>query len=278
MLGEGVAHMALVPTGVVGDRAFALLDRSDGHIASAKHPRKWGRLLQLRARYTDDPGLEPERVQLVVEFPDGTSIAGDAPRLDGELQRFTGRDVTLVAGGGGSATVEALWPDIDGLARRGLIEDLSGGRTDGGEALSAIPVGSPAGAYVDLAPVHLLTTSSLGQLIDLDPRATFDLRRYRPNIILEIPRSGFVENDWRARAVTLDRGVTLRVTIPRVRCVLTTLAHGELPADRDTLRAIARSNRLDVPEFGGSWACLGVYADVTAAGEVRVGDEVVISH
>jgi len=56
-----------------------------------------------------------------------------------------------------------------------------------------------------------------------------------------------------------------------MRCVMTTLAQGDLPADADTLRTIAGHNRVEIPELG-TWACAGVYADVTTAGELAVGE------
>ena len=59
-----------------------------------------------------------------------------------------------------------------------------------------------------------------------------------------------------------------------MRCVMTTLAQSELPADADTLRTIAKHNRIDIPQIGGTSACAGVYADVVAPGRVAVGDPV----
>ena len=58
-----------------------------------------------------------------------------------------------------------------------------------------------------------------------------------------------------------------------MRCVMPTLAQEELPQDRDTLRAIAAHNRIDIPGWG-TWACAGAYADVTGAGQVRIGDDI----
>ena len=57
---------------------------------------------------------------------------------------------------------------------------------------------------------------------------------------------------------------------------MTTLAQGDLPDDAETLRAIAKHNRLEIPGMG-VWACAGVYADVTAGGSVGVGDAYVVS-
>src|SRR4051812_20871243 len=44
MLGESLDVAELTELGVTGDRAWAVLDRSDGRVATGKHPRKWSRL------------------------------------------------------------------------------------------------------------------------------------------------------------------------------------------------------------------------------------------
>lgn len=42
MLGEALASADVGDHGVVGDRAYALLDRADGKVATAKNPRHDG--------------------------------------------------------------------------------------------------------------------------------------------------------------------------------------------------------------------------------------------
>lgn len=274
MWGEDLEEITVGPDGVVGDRVFAVVDRADGRVASAKHPRKWGRLLELRAAYTDMPGTAPERGVLGIEFPDGRTLAGDSPRLEGELERFVGRPVALASGAVAKCTSEAVWLDIDGAAPQAVIDSLSVGLTDDGGTLSEIPIGSAAGSFVDAAAVHVLTTSTLRALAALAPDSAFDRRRYRPNIVVDLPADGFAENDWVGRNLRLGASLALDVTVPTVRCVMTTLAQGNLPEDRNTLRTLARANRLDVPAFGGRWACAGVYANVAQAGTVRHGDAV----
>lgn len=102
------------------------------------------------------------------------------------------------------------------------------------------------------------------------------MRRYRPNVVLDGDDSGFTENGWPGRGITLGDGPELKVSIIVMRCVMTTLAQSDLPADVDTLRTIAKHNRLEIPGMG-VWACAGVYADVTAGGSVSVGDAYVVS-
>lgn len=65
-----------------------------------------------------------------------------------------------------------------------------------------------------------------------------------------------------------------RVSFTVPRCVMTTLAQGDLPADREVLRTIAATNSVDVLQTGTLYPCAGVYADVLAEGEIRRGDAV----
>lgn len=100
---------------------------------------------------------------------------------------------------------------------------------------------------VDDAPVHIVTTASLARL-------RVDERRFRPNIVLEAKG----EDGWLGRTLGVGE-VKLLVTHPTGRCVMTTLAQADLPADPKVLRA------LDQGVFG-------VYARVVRPGRVAVGD------
>jgi uncharacterized protein len=94
------------------------------------------------------------------------------------------------------------------------------------------------------------------------------------NVIVDTHAAGFVENHWVDR--TLEIGaVRLRVTMPDPRCVMTTLAQGDLPKDIDILRTLVRHNTVPVGSFG-KLPCAGVYATITAGGIVRCGDQVIL--
>jgi MOSC domain-containing protein len=60
-----------------------------------------------------------------------------------------------------------------------------------------------------------------------------------------------------------------------MRCIMTTLAQGDLPRDSGVLRTVARHNRVEIPGLG-TWSCVGAYATVTTPGRVQLGDEVVV--
>jgi len=268
MLGEQLESVQVTDRGLIGDRAWAVVDRADGKIATGKHPRKWGRLVELAATYVDGPGSP-----VAIGFPDGSTVRSDGP-IDAALSAHLERDVTLVNRAEEGQVIEEVWPQIDGLAPPDVVEAISGGRRDGGDPVSDIPAASmaPAGTFFDLTTLAVLTTATLRRLTELAPEANFDVRRYRPNVLVEVDGVGFVENDWVGATLGLGASSRARVDLPTMRCVMTTLARDGLARDRGSLQAIARHNRLEV--LGGGWACAGVYASITEPGRLSIGDPV----
>jgi uncharacterized protein YcbX len=268
MLGERLDAVEVTDRGLAGDRAWAVVDRSDGLIATGKHPRKWSKLVELAAAYTDGPGSPVE-----VTFPDGGSTRSDAD-IDAALSRFLGREVAMVNQAEEGQAIEEVWPRIDGLAPPEVVESMSEGRLDQGEPVSDIPVASmaPPGTFFDLTTLSVMTTATLRRLTELEPDVDFDVQRYRPNVLVEVPGAWFAENEWSGSMLALGPATQARVDIPTMRCVMTTLARGDIARDRRSLQTIARHNRLEI--FGGRWACAGVYATVTEPGTVTVGDPV----
>ena len=60
MMGEELNAAEVTKRGILGDRAYALIDSSDGKVASAKNPRKWPRLFDFRAALADAPKTRRE--------------------------------------------------------------------------------------------------------------------------------------------------------------------------------------------------------------------------
>ena len=127
----------------------------------------------------------------------------------------------------------------------------------------------PAGTFFDLAVVHLLTTATIERLLALYPEGRFEVRRFRPNIVVATApdQHGFVENDWVGRTLAIGDEVRLRVTGPCPRCVMITLPQGDLPKDAGILRTAAQNNQANV----------GVYAEVVKSGTLRRGDHVTLA-
>ncbi len=126
----------------------------------------------------------------------------------------------------------------------------------------------PAGTFFDLAVIHLLTTATVDRLRELYPQGRFEVRRFRPNIVVE-PASDekdFVENGWIGHTIAIGDQVRMKITEPCPRCVMTTLPQGDLPKDPGILRTAAQHNDVHV----------GVYASVLVGGSIRRGDEVTL--
>jgi len=268
MLGETLDEAVLGPAGIEGDRAFGVIDAEDGKVASAKRPRKWSSLLAFRAR-TLAPGL------IEITLPDATTVRSDDPAVDEVLSARLGRAVRLASVAPAGGVFEEVWPDIEGLAPEEIITATNTGTEADGERISqfGLAMAAPAGTFFDVAPLHLMTTATLARLSQLNPAARFDVRRYRPNLLIEADgEPAFPENDWAGRLLVGSAGVGIKISMPTMRCVMTTLAQEELPEDRGTLRTVAAHNRIEVPGLG-IWACAGAYAEVVGEGRLADGQE-----
>ena len=280
MQGESVDAFEVSERGVVGDRAWALIDVADGKVVSAKNPRKWKQVLELSAAFVDEPSASSPTPPVAVTLPDGTSVRSDVTGDDASavLSRFLGRDVELSSVVPSAPKFEETWPaEVEGLGPEDLIV-ASRVEMDGPDSVSSLDLAmAAAGTFFDLARLHLLTTSTLAALSAAHPGGDFDVRRYRPNVLVsETDGDGFIENDWVGRSVSLgSSGTVMQVSFPTMRCVMTTMAQPGLSRDVSLLQTIARTNRQTI--FGGEWACAGVYGDVAGTGVVRVGDDVTVS-
>jgi uncharacterized protein YcbX len=257
MMGEELNATDVTERGLVGDRRFAVVDEATGKIAGAKNPRKWGNFFDFRAAYVEPPRSASSLPAVRMTLPDGTTVTSDQADLKQVLTRALGRDVVFAEaranGESSSATAEEYWPDMGGLDHRDTVTDWE----------------LPAGTFFDLAVVHLLTTATIERLRTLYPDGRFEVRRFRPNIVVETDpdAEGFVENEWIGRTIAIGDDVRLQVTGACPRCVMTTLPQGDLPRDAGILRTAADHNQANV----------GAYADVTAGGTVRRGDPVMLA-
>jgi uncharacterized protein YcbX len=263
MQGEELNRVEIGPRGLLGDRAYALIDGSDGKIGSAKNPRKWPRMFDFRAALVDTPQHDMEVPAARITLPDGTLVMSDQSDLNQILSQALARQVTLeaaaranqgvVAGSpvaGWTPKAEEYWPDMEGLDYRDTVTDFD----------------LPTGTFFDCATVHVLTTATLDRLRELYPQGRFELRRFRPNVVVELADDvkDFVENGWVGLTLVLGNAVRLRITGPCPRCVMTTLPQSDLPKDPGILRTAAQHNQVNV----------GVYASVVQGGVVRRGDAI----
>lgn len=253
MQGEELNSAWLTRRGLLGDRAYALVSSEDGKVVSAKNPRRWPRMLDYRAGYLEPPCPDQEFGAVRITLPDGANVTSNRFDVDEVLSGALGHPVTLRSAAPDQLQLEEYWPDMEELNHRDTVTD---------EAL-------PAGTFFDLAPVHLLSTATLGALQRAHPQGRFEVRRFRPNLVIRLddPEPAFVENGWIDRVLAIGDEVRLRITGPCPRCVMTTLPQSDLPADLEILRTAARQNKAHV----------GVYASVVQGGLIRRGDAVRIA-
>jgi uncharacterized protein YcbX len=266
MLGEELRRAPVAERGVDGDRAYALVDDETGKVISVKRPKRWGRMFELTA--STAAGV------VHVSFPDGSASAIDDPALPRQLSEFFGRSVSVASTPPGTGYEEVWAGDLKDGAPPYLgmeSEVVEGEETiDGGAFMVA------NGNFFDFGALHVVSTASTKQLSEYAPGRRFDPRRFRPNIVVDTPDTGFVETGWQGRTLNIgDVQLTVGITVPR--CVMTTLPQGDLPADRDILRTISKHNAVDILSSGTPYPCLGVYADVSGPGEIVVGDPVTIA-
>jgi uncharacterized protein YcbX len=255
MMGEELNASEVTERGLVGDRQFALRDRETGKVVGAKNPQKWGNFFGFRAAFVEPPQSGSTMPAVRITLPDGTTATSGEDDLEQTLSRALGREVTFeeAQSSAEGATAEEYWPDMEGLDYRDTVTDFD----------------LPEGTFFDLAVVHLLTTATLDRLRELHPEGRLEARRFRPNIVVATgpERQGFVENDWIGRTVSIGDEVRIRVSGACPRCVMITLAQGDLPKDSGILRTAVQNNHANV----------GVYADVVKGGTVRRGDHVTVT-
>ncbi len=274
MRGERLDETELTERGLLGDRAYALIDVNTGKVVSAKSVRLFPDLLGCQAVFVESPRLGRELPPVRIALPDGTSVNSESGDVDRVLSACFKRDVTLARAAPEDFTIDQYHPDLENLDPAGhrdaVVEQKLGSAFF---AELGLPSPVPVGSFFDLFPVSVLTTSTLEQLNAVWPQSRFDERRFRMNVIVRTREPGFVENGWVGHELAIGPTVRLNVALPDPRCVMTTLAQDDLRKDTDILRTLTRHNRIRVGD-AGRFPCAGVYTVLAAPGTVRTGDRV----
>ncbi|CAN5516999.1 MOSC domain-containing protein [soil metagenome] len=263
MGGQRVASATIGPRGLHADRLWAVRDLELGGTTTA---RRLPILMQCAARFAEEPSVDagPGRaVEAIITFPNGQELSTKDPAVHKTLTDLVGRNVELrpLPALSDKASYRGPVPTQADLRRQFEIPD--------DEPLpdtSMFPLrklaelaryATPVGTFADAYPLHLITTGSLEAMRRIAPQADFDVRRFRPNVVLE----GNGELDWCGGTLTADEAVISPV-IPTLRCSMPVREQPGLDAQPDVMRAIkSHSDR-----------CLGVYANVERAGELAEGD------
>jgi uncharacterized protein YcbX len=274
MGGERIGSATLTPTGFLGDRCWAVRDEVLGGIRGAK---KFASLMRCQARFLREPDGPGDSGDVEITMPDGSTVAPTDDTAAARLSEILDHDVSV-------------WPlqpaeDLDhyrlGRPRRqGVQAELRAtfalAEDEPLPNFSRLPselryqinhFASLPGTYFDAFPILVLTTASLDALRQLRPDAVIDVRRFRPNIVVDTDASltGPVEQDWEGRTLRIGT-VELELTWRCPRCVMITHGFDDIPADRSLMRTVVR-------EFGHE---LGIYAVVTRPGQLNEADGVTL--
>jgi len=245
--------------GILGDRSYALIDQSNHKVASAKFPKKWAKLLELSAAFVKQPSQDGELPPVRITSSNGLDILSTDNNVDELLSDYVGRSVKLTSSRPNSVSLERLDP----LEADETILDI-------GDIMLK-------NKFSDYADVHLLTTASLQQLSSFSPDVQFDVRRFRPNLVIETVSgiNGFAENDWVGKTVVVGDSLRLNITDPTPRCSIPTLSNGEFSKDPKVLKTIVKHNMLEVPLLENNvLPCTGIYGFLIQSGVVSKNDPV----
>jgi uncharacterized protein YcbX len=283
MSGEQLRDCTVGELGIPGDRGWALRDEKTREITNGKNIPL---LMKSSARYREEPiaGTIPH---VDISLGEGPTIGSDEPNVNERLTQGLGKTLTL-------------WPRQPAsnkahYRRSSMISRLTGFKVvrnqlprllrlsnvqaqvrdtfsrEPGEPIpdlmqlppELLEFTSPLGTYFDAHPIHLLTTASLAAMSRLNPNAVWDVRRFRPNFLIETEAGieGLIEAAWSGRTLRVG-GVEFRCEIPTMRCGMTMHAQDGLPKDPSVLRSIVKEANQN----------LGVYASVINCGPVALGD------
>jgi hypothetical protein len=217
---------------------WGIQDRSDGRILTA---RREPRLLFAASRVGPD-GFP------VITLPDAQEFSGSGPATDEALSAWLGKAVALVS----ATEIEA--------SRAEYFADA----TD--DTSRAIEWTMPKGRLVDAFPVLVMTTAGLRGCASAYPAGSWDVRRFRPNVLIEHDGEGWVEDAWADRRLHVGSAQL----VPRrrcIRCTMVTRAQPRLDRDVTIYKTLHQAH-------GGE---AGMWTQVTQPGAISEGDTVEIA-
>jgi uncharacterized protein YcbX len=236
--GESLDAAQITEDGLRGDRRWGVRDEATGMVLTG---RREPRLLGASAALDADGAVE-------ICLPDGTTMTGGGPATDAALTNWLGHDVTLLHAADSPAGHAEFFADA----------------TD--DSSEAVEWTMPVGRFVDAMPILLLTTASLRAGAALYPDGNWDVRRFRPNILVHTDEEGWVEDEWCDRIVRIGE-VELLPRQPCVRCTMVTRPQPDLERDLDIYKTLARHHE----------GTFGVWATVQTPGVIQVGDKVEVA-
>jgi len=264
MAGDPLDAAMLGWRGIPGDRGWAVHDETRGGITGAK---RMPLLRAIRARYLREPESGAASPPVELTFPDGVRITSDDPDVARQLAEHLGRPVSL----------RSLGPAGSASERRVTSEGES---DDAVRALMGLEPGEPMpdmsafpperlrllrqGNFFDALPLHVITEASLETLARRAPESNWDVRRFRPNLLVSNAAGGdYPEQAWIGRRLRVGAAL-LEVVTGCPRCVMVTQPVDDVPHDPRIMRTLVRETKHTA----------GIYLGVVEEGAVRIGDPI----
>jgi hypothetical protein len=268
MAGEQLSTVAIDGNGVAGDRGWAV---REVEADVTRNAREMPKLLQFAAAYAESPGFDNRSPAVTITTPDNAQVqSADADR-DQQLSEILGRPVLLAP----LHPVDDLaWyaraPMPEGVDPMQALRQIMGMEEDDPlPDFSGLPqelqgFSTPPGTYFDCFPLHIMTTSSLSALASAGGGDDVDVRRFRPNVLIDTgDAEDLLEVDWTGKKLRLGE-VVIEMKTTTVRCSVPAHAQRDFGSSRAVGRALIENTKQH----------LGSYCNVIEGGAVNVGDAV----
>lgn len=273
-LGGSTVETAYVhDKGVAGDRAWAAIDEETGDICTAK---RLPGLLNMTARFEREPqsavAYTTEIPPVAIGFPDGREIAHSGPQSSA-VSEYLGKSVRLhpLEPPENQGHYRMSSPPSEEEFNRSLNigkgeKELDFSEYDPTLIQFLMEYSSIPGTYYDAFPLHMVTTAALDHMRDLTGE-DFDIRRFRPNLLIETATDtrGFAEFDWIGKTLKIDE-VELKVESRTLRC--------SMPAREQQHCGLERNPGVSKALYQTTNRFLGVNLAVSKTGWLRSDAEV----
>ena len=259
MMGETLSEADIGEAGIPGDRGWAVRDEKRGGIRGGK---KIPQLMTLAAKSGTAAPL--------ITAADGDSASASSERINDWLSGKLNHPVTLWPllpadqldhyrrGAPDTEDFEQELRAVFGRLPDEPLPDLAGFE-------ELLEFESPPGTYFDAFPISIISQQSLNTMNQLEGESRFDVRRFRPNLLVDVPGSDhpFPEQAWVGKTLAIG-SVTLKIDTTCPRCAMTTHGFDDLPQDPSIMRKLVANSEGN----------LGIYASVVKVGKVATGDSV----
>lgn len=265
MGGHDLSQTHIGELGIPGDRCWTLKDEARGGIKGGK---RFPAIMGMQAELTAEPSATMPSPRTKITLADGSVLHTDDTDINQRLTSAVGAEVAIwpLLPADQLEHYKRLPPDPDTDQMAALREVFA--RTDDEPLpdLSVFPpelmtYESPPGTYFDAYPLLIMSEAALQSMQAGAADSVIDIRRFRPNILLNTQDDGYPEDAWAGKTIRLGSAV-LKLELACPRCIMTTHGFADLPKDPQVMRALVRENNGN----------LGIYANVVTPGEIKLGD------